>query len=90
MHYAHYPGMAGMEVHSAVPRTLAEVGHGRQMEAQLELWRGYQSLDRIARRLGCRIENATRGGFLDVFPRVTFEAVVTMSSGGETGDHSNR
>lgn len=71
-----YGGLAGMEKHGAILKTLADVGYGRQMEAQLVLWRGYETLRRVAEQRGCRIENATRGGFLDVFPRAIYEAVV--------------
>jgi len=71
-----YEGLAGMESHGGVPKTLADIGYAVQMESQLGLWRGYENLRRVGAELGCRIENATRGGFLDVFPRATYEAVV--------------
>jgi hypothetical protein len=71
-----YEGQGGMEQHTGVPKTLADVGYGQQMAAQLELWKGYETLSRCAARRGCQIQNATRGGFLDVFPRTRYEAVI--------------
>lgn len=41
----------------------------------VQLWDAYRRLDRIAGRRGARIFNATRGGLLDVFPRVELESL---------------
>jgi hypothetical protein len=46
------------------------------MESMLELWREYRHVREFALARGCRIYNATRGGFLDVFPRVTYEKLL--------------
>jgi hypothetical protein len=46
------------------------------MEAVLIMWRGYESIKRVAESRGVEIINATRGGFLDVFKRAEYESVV--------------
>lgn len=46
-----------------------------ELERQLRLWRGYEQLLRVANVHGTRILNATRGGYLDVFERIDYEAV---------------
>jgi tetratricopeptide (TPR) repeat protein len=46
-----------------------------ELERQLRLWRGYEQLLRIANVYGIRVLNATRGGYLDVFERIDYEAV---------------
>lgn len=43
------------------------------------LWRQYKALRAIATARGVRIFNATRGGLLDVFPRIEFEALFPPS-----------
>jgi len=42
----------------------------------LKLWQGYERLQVMAETHGSVILNATDGGFLDVFPRVTYEQVI--------------
>lgn len=46
------------------------------MEAVLIMWRGYESIRKVAEGEGIRIVNATRGGFLDVFERAEYESVI--------------
>jgi hypothetical protein len=46
------------------------------MESQLILWTGYEKLRDLAEAEGCQIINATNGGFLDVFDRADYEAVM--------------
>jgi hypothetical protein len=53
-----------------------EWNYGDLMEAVLIMWRGYESIRRVAEARGIRIFNATRGGFLDVFERADYEAVL--------------
>jgi len=48
------------------------------MEHQLELWKGYDKLARLANEKGIRILNATNGGYLDVYERVNYEHVVGL------------
>lgn len=49
------------------------------MEAVLIMWRGYESIQAVAKSRSAQIVNATRGGFLDVFERQDYEAVVEQS-----------
>lgn len=46
-----------------------------EMTNVLELWNGYERIKDIATQCGIEIKNATRGGFLDVFPRVEYETL---------------
>ena len=41
-----------------------------------DVWLGYGNLRRLADRRGAQIVNCTDGGFLDVFPRQSFESIV--------------
>jgi len=45
----------------------------------LRLWEGYERLQVIASTNGCEIYNASDGGFLDVFPRRSFETIVASA-----------
>lgn len=47
----------------------------REFSSSTAVWRQYKALRAIATARGVRIVNATRGGLLDVFPRVTFESL---------------
>lgn len=47
------------------------------MEAMSTMWQHYGMLLRVARSEGIEIVNCTRGGFLDVFKRENYEAVVS-------------
>jgi hypothetical protein len=51
------------------------------MESILRLWKSYRHLREFAFARGTRIFNATRGGFLDVFPRVEYESLVAKRAG---------
>jgi len=57
-------------------KDLSHFGYKSEMESMLTLWNGYESLLAIAERQNIRIFNATEGGFLDVFERANFEAVI--------------
>lgn len=53
--------------------TLAErTPYDEEMKANTHLWANYRRLDRIAKERGIKIFNATNGGYLDVFERVSF------------------
>ncbi len=49
--------------------------YDRLMEAVLNMWKGYRNLKAVAEANGKQIINASEGGFLDVFPRVSFESL---------------
>lgn len=46
------------------------------MEAVLFMWQIYEGIGKLAGVKGVEITNATRGGFLDVFPRESYEGIV--------------
>lgn len=46
-----------------------------QFQAYITLWRQYKGIREIANRNGAQIFNATEGGLLDIFPRVTYETL---------------
>ena len=54
------------------------------MEAMLTMWKVYEMLLRIAEAEGIQIVNVTRGGFLDVFPRQSYESI--MGGGSNSQD----
>jgi hypothetical protein len=51
-----------------------------ELRAMLDLWTSYEVLRRVAHNHDISIYNATNGGWLDVFERVSYESVI--SSGG--------
>jgi hypothetical protein len=62
--------------HPGEVASLAEVGYREDLESLVRLWRGYERLRDWAAASGFRIVNATNGGFLDVFERVTLDEVL--------------
>jgi hypothetical protein len=54
------------------------------MEAVTTMWKIYEQLGHIAESQGIKIINATRGGFLDVFARETYEPIVGLADPAET------
>ena len=46
------------------------------MIANYRLWQNYKSLKRIAEKKHIKIYNATNGGYLDVFERITYEQII--------------
>jgi len=46
-----------------------------EMKANLRLWRNYRVLNTIAESKDIKIFNATKGGYLDIFPRVDYESL---------------
>jgi len=71
-----YRGLGGMEAHPHLRVSLSDYSYRDVIEPTLRLWRGYESLNAVARSRGIRIVNATAGGFLDVFERQPFEDVI--------------
>ncbi len=60
-----------------------------EFASYVNLWRQYKALRTIAAARGVRIFNATRGGMLDVFPRVELESLLG-SAGLPAGPDSPR
>jgi hypothetical protein len=50
-----------------------------EIESMGKLWRGYRKLNEFAAGHGIKIFNATAGGFLDVFERVSYESIVGLA-----------
>lgn len=72
--YSHfYTGQRG--------NALGELAAPRDLEPEfasyLALWRQYKIIRSIADQRGIRILNATRGGMLDLFPRVELDSLLT-------------
>lgn len=62
--------------HQSTNIPLAErISYDDEMRANLRLWENYHILDAEAKRKRINIINATKGGYLDVFPRVDFSSV---------------
>lgn len=55
---------------------LSKVSYKLELRCQLQLWNNYEALLDSARDNTIQIFNATNGGFLDVFPRVSYENVI--------------
>jgi len=51
------------------------VPYDDEMRASLGLWSNYRALKAIADKKGMQIFNCTRGGYLDVFPRLDYESL---------------
>jgi hypothetical protein len=58
------------------------------MESQLRLWKAYRHVREFALKRGIRIYNATRGGYLDVFPRVNYEQLMSSPPESPRGEAS--
>lgn len=71
-HYTFYTGQSA-EKH--------DWKYGDLMEAVLIMWRGYESIRRVAEAHGIKIFNATPGSFLDVFERADYEALLRSLTG---------
>jgi hypothetical protein len=70
--YSHfYTGDRKNELGEMPPPADMEV----EFASYVTLWRQYKALRAVAEQRGARIVNATRGGLLDVFPRVEFEGL---------------
>lgn len=53
----------------------SKVHYEHILKCVLELWRGYETILKIASNKNINIINATEGGFLDVFERVNYESI---------------
>jgi len=70
--YNFYPGLI-LNNHPQVTGKLGD--YGRQMESLLRVRRSYERLQVIVEKKGIKVLNATNGGFLDLFERVSYEAL---------------
>lgn len=65
-----------IEGHAEAHGNLDAIPYREDLESVLKLWKGYEKLRAIAKNHNTEIVNATAGGFLDVFPRVTYEEII--------------
>lgn len=75
MHRNFYEGKT-VDNHAQAHGDLAKMSYRIDMECQLKLWQRYETIHDLARDRKLIVENATNGGFLDVFPRARYEDVV--------------
>lgn len=54
------------------------------MDAMTTMWEVYVMLSKVAQKEGIKIVNCTRGGFLDVFPRGSYEQITGQRREAET------
>lgn len=71
----HFHSGASLGNHPAVQQRmhLSDWPYRDLLDSALGLWEDYAKLRRMAETRGTRILNATRGGFLDVFKRISYE-----------------
>lgn len=72
----HFYAGRTIENHAKAHGDRGRYPYRQELQTALELWTGYEALAAYANDHGIQIINATRGGFLDVFPRQTFESVM--------------
>jgi hypothetical protein len=53
--------------------------YDEEMESLVKVWKGYRKLDSFAQTKDIKIFNATHGGFLDVFERVSYQSLVDLT-----------
>lgn len=51
------------------------ISYQSDLAGNLDVWNGYINLKKVADQHNIQIINATKGGFLDVFPRVSYETL---------------
>jgi hypothetical protein len=61
-----------IENHPKADGDLSKFSYKYNLEAVLRLWEGYEIIKQIADKQDIRINNATNGGFLDVFPEIDY------------------
>jgi len=71
----HFYAGKTVEGHAKAHGNLDEIPYKEDLENVLKLWKGYERLRTIAKNNDTEIFNATAGGFLDIFPRVTYENI---------------
>ncbi|NOT02266.1 MAG: hypothetical protein HOP29_16795 [Phycisphaerales bacterium] len=82
-HFYHGPSVEGHAEVVALEQG-AKLGYLINVEAVAVLFRSYERLRTMADGLSVPIYNATRGGFLDVFPRIAYESTITNRKAGSS------
>jgi hypothetical protein len=65
-----------IENHPVAHSDLNKYSYKSDLEAVLNLWKGYESIQKYADKNGIKIINATNGGYLDVFPRIEYGSII--------------
>jgi hypothetical protein len=73
----HFYNARTLQNHSVATGELGD--YAARLKDAGELWQGYSALQQYAAKRGVKIINCTRGGYLDIFPRMPYEAII----GGE-------
>jgi hypothetical protein len=76
----HFYAGKTVENHKVVHGDLSKYNYKNEMKSMIRLWEKYENLKVLAERNSVRIFNCTNGGFLDVFPRKDFSAIINSRS----------
>jgi len=66
--------------HPVASGNLDAYSYKSDLMSVLNLWNGYENLNKVAHQHKIQIINATNGGFLDVFPRVKYETLFDVKN----------
>ncbi len=81
-HFYQQVSVLGHPKFEAIERGGAET-YLENLEAMTVLYRGYRQVRELAEAMGVVVYNATRDGFLDAFPRVSYEDIVPGAEGND-------
>ena len=70
-----------IEGHPKGKGDISHISYMVDLQADLDMWKAYEGLRNCSARLGIEIFNATHGGVLDVFERVSYESLFTKRTG---------
>lgn len=71
----HFYSETTIDNYSKADEDLNKIYYKHILKSILELWRGYETILKIASNKNISIINATKGGFLDVFERGDYESI---------------
>ena len=77
---AHFYRGTTIDNYSKAEGDLSKIYYKDDLKAVLELWKGYETILKIAANKNISIINATEGGFLDVFERREYKSIFTSSN----------
>ena len=77
---AHFYRGTTIDNYSKAEGDLSKIYYKDDLKAVLELWKGYETILRIAANKNISIINATEGGFLDVFERREYKSIFISSN----------
>jgi hypothetical protein len=77
---AHFYRGTAIDNYSKAEGDLSKIYYKDDLKAVLELWKGYETILKIAANKNISIINATEGGFLDVFERREYKSIFLSSN----------